>query len=433
MSVDDQSADAIQINGAVPRQDGCGESAIHTEADAAGIDGAFDPRFPVTPSRLSTPPISRWRRLRRSPWFPYVLSLVVLIAGIGSQGYQYWWGAQIQRFVETHGGYVKRIEVFPASWKKQIRPVYLEPIEPIEEIRITVSSLNTRRVVRGVGPIPSLVEIPPISPRELRLLLWLPFLKRLFIFGDMNSQNWEQVSKFRQLKSLNVETRPTSGIPSIAKMDRLQELTITVDSFTPAADFRGIAAMPGLRTLRLNFSGTNRPETVVEQMRELARSGSLTRLEIPSPNDAILLALTEKLPDRQSPLVKLAELRLGNSHESRVTNDGLVNLKNVPNLVHLDLSHSQVTDAGLKSLQSISTLRTLYLAGCRGITNEGADALSRMTGLQSLNVADTALTEAGLLKLSSLRRLRSLRISYHIRVSPELRRAIPATCKFINR
>jgi hypothetical protein len=161
-----------------------------------------------------------------------------------------------------------------------------------------------------------------------------------------------------------------------------------------------------------------------QQMQQLAASGNFTRIESTIPDDSVLLALTDRLPNGDFPLVKVNELRLSGSN---ISNAGLANLRSVPNLVHLDLSQTNVDDDGLESIKSIPTLRTLYFAGCYGITNKAAEDLAEMTGLQSLNVACTNRTQAGLLKLGKLKRLRRLRSD--VQVTPELQQCFPPDCK----
>jgi Leucine-rich repeat (LRR) protein len=62
-----------------------------------------------------------------------------------------------------------------------------------------------------------------------------------------------------------------------------------------------------------------------------------------------------------------------------------------------------VTDAGLKSIGKITTLKTLVLDKTR-ITDAGLKELSGLTDLEELDLAENDITDAGLkeLKLKSL-------------------------------
>ena len=382
---------------------------------------------PNTPERLTI--FRRWKRWRRSPWFPYILFSAMMIAGTIWQAYQYWWGVQLERWLNDGAGSANRVAVFPASWKAKIGPAYIEPFEPITHITliggrsstITFSNGTTRKIVR-----PS-----PISPSDLRRLKWLPYLSNLQIYGELEPNSWEVLAELQQLKSLALPGTRNSKLTGLEKMYRLTELSIGIHEQTSLSEIKSIALIPRLRKLGLGVGGIRLPGQVTvgrtlldQQMQQLATSRSITVIEATIPDDSVLLALTDRSPNGDFPLVKVSELRLSGS---KISNAGLANLHNVPNLVHLDLSQTDVDDDGLDSIKSIPTLRTLYVAGCFSITDKAAEDLAEMTGLESLNVAGTRMTQAGLLKLGTLKRLRSLRSD--VQVTPELRQCFPPNCK----
>src|ERR1700722_7637913 len=72
----------------------------------------------------------------------------------------------------------------------------------------------------------------------------------------------------------------------------------------------------------------------------------------------------------------------------------------------LDLSHTEVTDAGLKELSPLKQLRTLKLSG--SITDTGLKALAALPQLQTLDLHSTDVTDAGLKHLAAFEQLRSL-------------------------
>ena len=382
---------------------------------------------PSTYTRLTVS--QRWKAWRRSPWFPYIVFFTLLMVGGIWQAYQYWWGVQIQRWLANGAGSANRIEVFPASWKTKIGPRYLEPFEPITHVMLFGGRLSevklpdgsSRRIVRKVY----------ISPSDLRMLKWLPFLSNLEIYSDLEPGSWEALAELRQLKSLSLHSTRNSKLNVLEKMNRLSELSIEINEWTSLSELKSIAQIPNLRKLRLSAAEGQPPGKFTEgrtsldqQFQGLAASRTLTIIEATIPDDSVLLALTDRLPNGDFPLVKVSELRLSGSN---LSNAGLANLHNVPNLVHLDLSQTDVDHDGLKSIKSIPTLRTLYLAGCYGITDKAAEDLAEMSGVVSLNVAGTRLTRAGLLKLGTLKRLRSLRCD--VQVTPELQQCFPPNCK----
>ena len=345
------------------------------------------------------------------------------------QAYQYWWGVQLQRWLIGRGS-ATRVAVFPASWKSKIGPDYLEPFEPITAINM---SYRQARIVVPSRPGVAAQRTIPIAANDVRKIKWLPFLNSLYLTGELEPEVWEAVGELRQLKTLLLTSRQTSGLTHLEKLNRLEELYIGVHRAMPLSDTRVIATLPELRKLHLRFDGgmgsnVRFSPTIEQHMQELAASRTLTRIEASIPDDSVLLALTDRLPNGDFPLIKVNELRLS---ESKISNAGLANLHNVANLVHLDLSQTDVDDDGLDSIKSIPTLRTLYFAGCYSITDKAAEDLAKMTGLESLNVAGTRLTKAGLLKLGTLKRLRSLRSD--VQVTPELRQCFPPNCKIDRR
>ena len=64
-------------------------------------------------------------------------------------------------------------------------------------------------------------------------------------------------------------------------------------------------------------------------------------------------------------------------------------------LVDLDLTRTQVTDAGLAHLKGLVNLATLDLDGTK-LTDAGLAHLKGLTALETLPLDDTAITDAGL-------------------------------------
>jgi hypothetical protein len=77
------------------------------------------------------------------------------------------------------------------------------------------------------------------------------------------------------------------------------------------------------------------------------------------------------------------------------------------NLRGLDLTDSEVTDAGLEHLRGLSGLSSLYLSGTQ-ISDAGLQHLSEMSSLEVLFLVDTQITDAGLEHLRGLTNLREL-------------------------
>jgi hypothetical protein len=163
-------------------------------------------------------------------------------------------------------------------------------------------------------------------------------------------------------------------------------------------------------------------------MKELARSQSIYRLETHFQNSEEFLALTSPLADGSLPLPALTELRISGGYN--VAGRNLDNLKNLPNLVHLDLSVWHLSDDHLPALKQLRSLRTLYLEHNPSITDEGVDVLVSMPNLQSINVKGTNISNKGLHRLAKLPRLRCLRAHPGgLEAVMELRKQLRAGCE----
>lgn len=94
-------------------------------------------------------------------------------------------------------------------------------------------------------------------------------------------------------------------------------------------------------------------------------------------------------------------------HSNRVTDEGLRILPELPTLRQLALYTPNVTDAGLSHVSQLWMLEFLALDSPH-VTNEGLGHLSQLRKLQHLNLVAPNVTDAGLRHLSQLRMLESL-------------------------
>jgi internalin A len=125
--------------------------------------------------------------------------------------------------------------------------------------------------------------------------------------------------------------------------------------------------------------------------------------------------------------------RLGLS-DTRISDEGLKDLKKFKNLTQLELRHTKVTDAGLESLKDFEHLRWLDLSATKvtrktvaelrdlkkltdlniGDTewsDEDMKVLRPMTQLTGLVLASTNVTDVGISELTDLKQLRVLSLS----------------------
>ena len=84
---------------------------------------------------------------------------------------------------------------------------------------------------------------------------------------------------------------------------------------------------------------------------------------------------------------------------SQVTDSGLANLKNMPNLTRLHLENTKITDAGLTHLAGLKKLEYLNLYGTP-VSDAGIAKLSKLNTLQKLYLWQTKATDKGVALLS---------------------------------
>lgn len=101
-------------------------------------------------------------------------------------------------------------------------------------------------------------------------------------------------------------------------------------------------------------------------------------------------------------LKHLHELRIGNT---KITDVGIRHLKGLIQLESLDLGGTAIGDAGLENLENLSQLRLLCVGYTR-ISDNGLVHLSRLSRLHTLAIGDTSITDAGLAQLEDLRDLK---------------------------
>ena len=90
-----------------------------------------------------------------------------------------------------------------------------------------------------------------------------------------------------------------------------------------------------------------------------------------------------------------------------ITDDGIAKLKEVSNLVWLNLRGTKVSDDGLKHLADIKTLTRLHLEKTR-LTDAGLAHLGKLENLEYLNLYATKVTDAGIDHLLGLKKLKKL-------------------------
>jgi len=107
-------------------------------------------------------------------------------------------------------------------------------------------------------------------------------------------------------------------------------------------------------------------------------------------------------------LARLPDLeRLDLSH-TRISDEGMLNLKPAPKIQDLKLFYSEwITDQGLTAIKEWKHLKRLDVRGTR-ISDGTLEIVSHLTGLEALDIAHTEVTDVGLENLITLVNLKEL-------------------------
>ncbi|MFO7900267.1 MAG: SUMF1/EgtB/PvdO family nonheme iron enzyme [Planctomycetota bacterium] len=124
-------------------------------------------------------------------------------------------------------------------------------------------------------------------------------------------------------------------------------------------------------------------------------------------NDRHLEILAAEAKEKSIPGFRLAG--------TKVTDRGLLHVRDLGRLRRLNVSNCQITDAGLAGLRRLQNLRHVCLYGCTQVTDRGLAHLKGLTRLQTIVLGSYAgrtvgITDAGLGHLSGLTRIEVLRI-----------------------
>ena len=110
-----------------------------------------------------------------------------------------------------------------------------------------------------------------------------------------------------------------------------------------------------------------------------------------------LLAKIKELPE-------LVRLQLS---DCRITDSGLENLEGLIHLQELSVGGTFITDSGMPRLKQLTDLRWLWLDNTK-VSDAGLASLEGLTHLQTLNLQGTYVTDVGLVHLRGLMSLKEL-------------------------
>lgn len=91
----------------------------------------------------------------------------------------------------------------------------------------------------------------------------------------------------------------------------------------------------------------------------------------------------------------------------QISDDDLVHLSKIPNIVRLNLANTKVTGSGLRHISHMQSLTHLYLQNS-DITDDGLKHLESLGGLSYINLYKAPVTNDGLRHLKKIRSLRKV-------------------------
>lgn len=410
-------------------------------------------------------------------WFLYVsLALVVSIAWTGNCGSHE--GAAVQFVRELGGKIVRRGDVTDGPVigvdlaGTAVDGTQLGELHSLKRLQ----TLNLRGTITGIAPN-SKVNSIPVRSDDLRQLSQFPELRSLDIgYTLVDGTGLSHLSQAANLEVLNLEGLSIDGnsLEALRGCSNLRELSLTV---VPGLELKTLQDLPCLQTLRIFGTGFEfkLDPALKSQLLLLKDVTGLQTLDIGVCDD-VLHALREfqllhkhvcasslngKRPSRPdevtafdlsrfthpidgpmsgrlmyvtdaclAALHDFKALQVVDLRDTLVTDTGLSQLKVFRGLHTVRLrcqtlpipefteQFPSFTDAGLRSLAEIPTLRSLDIAGAN-ITDAGLEALGKLTKLQSLNLDATGsrTMPGGVENLSALTELQYLGLAGNRRIS----------------
>ena len=137
-----------------------------------------------------------------------------------------------------------------------------------------------------------------------------------------------------------------------------------------------------------------------------------------TPYDKTTVAVTlwkTKATDKDLEMLKCYDLVALGLTGTKITDAGLVHIKDMKRLGDLELTDTKVTDAGLAHLTKLENLGSLSLYGTK-VTDAGLQHLKPLKSLYLLGLSNTAATDEGMIHLSELPNIQTL-ILDHLKIT----------------
>ncbi|XP_062235414.1 uncharacterized protein si:ch73-173p19.1 isoform X1 [Platichthys flesus] len=267
-----------------------------------------------------------------------------------------------------------------------------------------------------------------LRPRTLELFFGCPLQKFVLnCYPYSTNELLRQLRAFSALKHLSLVNSPLitdSGLSILSSLVKLQHLNLASCSKLTDSCLQHIRGLSSLCFLSLDHTKVTDAGMVL-YLQSAPSCLSQLSLNQTAVTEATLAALPSCVPQLRllsikqtkvkdvSALAELSSLQTLNLDGTRVTEESLKSLANLPSLSSLSLADVPVAD-GNHALQIISGLKLTHLTlpGRHSVNDSGLAYLSGLSWLLELDLTDyTQVTDQGVNQLSTMSRLKKLSLS----------------------
>jgi hypothetical protein len=221
------------------------------------------------------------------------------------------------------------------------------------------------------------------------------------VYAETPEFDLEQLSIFQHLKAVSLAEKPGPRLASIAQLDRLEAIGISVFTFY--------------------WHDAQPYELDQDLARSLPALGQMPRLWF-------FAAEGNGVGDRSAAVIAgFPRLRILDLYNSAVTNAGLAAIAQCQTLEELYLSDTAINDDALLELEAHPRLKVLDLWRCR-LTDVAVEHLSKLAALRRLNLDSTDIKGEKLHKLAELPHLEYLALPERVdlKAVEDLQSRLPA-------
>ena len=162
-------------------------------------------------------------------------------------------------------------------------------------------------------------------------------------------------------------------------------------------------------------AGSKAPAEISDDPKDVAvlRKIKFVYCQVDKHGNITNISWTSAATDRSEfPRVERLRHMRGITLSGHFSDDDLSHIEGFREIEAIDLSRTDVTDMGLAHLRSLTKLRVLYLAECKGVTDAGIAQLGGLVELERLYLRETPIHGEGFKSLQGLKKLRFMDLAY---------------------